>query len=176
MSLHHQSSYDEVYAAAIANGSSPAFADMLASRQAPQAGGGDTTYFKGRGTLAQQFEGVEDQLDYLTKTAKRKGYSPGVNDVYESALASFPGDPAAFVPPSGGVTHIKNVCEERNLSCSGAFKRTSVKHDPVDDKPFIDKKIYKRLAKKMVSENPELSKKGRREVKEAVYNKHAFKG
>ncbi len=175
MSLRHNSSYDEVYAAAIASGSSPAFADMLASRKAPEIGGGDTAYMKGRGTLATQFEGCEQQLDYLTKTAKRKGYNPGINDIYEASLASFPGDPAAFVPPSGGLNHIKHVCEDKDISCDGAFKRKRSIKDP-DNKPFIDKKIYKRLAKKMVSEDPGLAAKPRREVKEAVYDKHAFKG
>lgn len=150
-------------------------AEMVRLGVAPTLHGGDTYFFAGKGTLSQQFKGAEDQLDFIVAQARRKGYNPGVNDVYTGALARFPGDPAAFVPPSGGINHIKQVCEERDLECAGAFTRKRIGKDPDPEKPFIDKKIYKQLANKMVKEDKALASKSKREVKEAVYEKHAYK-
>lgn len=150
-------------------------AAMAKEGVAPSLLGGDTYFFAGKGTLAQQFAGAEDQLDFIVARAKRNGYNPNPNDVYEGALARFPGDPAAFVPPSGGINHIKKVCEERDIACEGAYKRERTHKDPNPEKPFIDKKVYKRLARDIVKDDPSLAKKSKQEIKAAVYDKHAYK-
>ena len=175
MTLTRESTYKEIYNEAIKNGCSPTFADMLAARSAPALHGGDTHYFAGRGTLAKQFENNEEQLNYIVSTAKKAGYNPGVNDVYEPGMAEFIGDPRAFVSPAGGINQIKHVAEERNLTVDGPFKRSRVvKDEPF--KPVIHKKILKRLSREMIAADPSLGRKSKREVKEAVMDKHAYKG
>jgi hypothetical protein len=141
----------------------------------PALFGGDTYFFAGKGTLADQFKGSEDQLEYLVAQAKRKGYNPNPNDVYTPALAQYPGDPAAFVPPSGGLNHIKHICEERDLSCGGAFKRERKNIGEKEVKPVIHRKIFNRLKREMIAADESLGRKSKREIKEAVYAKHAYK-
>jgi hypothetical protein len=82
----------------------------------------DRELFRGHGTLGDQFDGADDQLDEVTKRAIARGYRPNVNDVYMPTLADDVGDPKAFVPASEGRHHIKKVCEERNWECDGIVK------------------------------------------------------
>ena len=74
----------------------------------------DREYFRGQGTLLDQFTGEEHILEAHIKQAKKDGYTPGINDVYNPMIANKPGDGKAFVPPTGGRGHIKRVCQERN--------------------------------------------------------------
>jgi hypothetical protein len=152
------------------------FADMLASHRAP-ASRTTEDFTRGKGTLADQFKGNEGQLNYIVKQAQRKGYTPNIHDIYDGSLAQYIGDPAGFIPSgSDALSHVRAVCEEKNLSCNGAFKRTRVKKDPKPEKPFLEKKLLKKYTRQMVAADPALGRKNPREIKEAVVDKYAYKG
>ena len=107
----------EIYTGCIERGESVMLAEMLALRQAPR-GMTEDIFFEGIGTLDNQFKGAEGaaQLDRITSEAQKHGYRPGYNDYYCGQLASFPGDPDAFVPRTGGRSHVKKVLEKKGWS------------------------------------------------------------
>lgn len=160
----------------IAQGMTPNLAEMLALRKAPRVMT-DAVFFEGRGTLDKQFGEKDElrQLDELIAAAKSHGYTPNPNDVYEDGLADFFGDPKAFVSPSGGMTHVRRVLEEKGVGCQGAF---SLKSRPLDNEPE-----HCRLAPDLVAEqveqmmqlDPELRfKADPRELAEEAISKHGF--
>lgn len=78
----------------------------------------DTSFLANRGTLEAQFADKE-ALKQTVEGAQRAGYKPKPSDVYLSSLAQFPGDPQAWVG-SDAKGHIRKVCEERGIGCSGS--------------------------------------------------------
>lgn len=112
----------EIYVGCIKRGESVMLAEMLALQQAPR-GMTDDVFFEGIGTLDKQFRGGDgpSQLNALVTESKKRGYKPNYNDYYCSGLASFPGDPDAFVPRTGGRAHVKRVLEKKGwASIDGA--------------------------------------------------------
>ncbi len=166
--------YEKIYKQAIKNGCSERLADMLASRKAPDSVT-EAEFFKGRHTLAQQFKGNESQLNYITKEAKKRGFTPTPNMVYEAGLAKFVGDPAAFIPASGGKDHVKAVCKKRNWRCEGAV---NVSNNPghVDlSEPTMNPKLVEQYARQMATDKPELRRKTKAEVRQMAKQKHTYK-
>ena len=90
----------------------------------------DVEFLRGAGTLAQQFEGAEDQLEDVLAGARARGFTPGIHDKYIGAIADDVGDPKAFVPPTGARHHVKRVAEINNLTVSGMVNHTPVMYDP----------------------------------------------
>lgn len=97
------------------------WAAMTATRKGPGLNT-DVLLFHGQRCLRDQF-GTDAEFEGVLAAAKKSGYTPGQHDKYEKSLANYPGDPAAFIPPSGGRSHIMAVLEERNLSCDGFINR-----------------------------------------------------
>lgn len=163
-------SYNAIYAEAVRNGCSDRLADMLASRKPPGIDGTDTRYFAKQGTLADQFKGNEGQLHYIVEQARSMGYEPNMNDVYEPSLAECIGDPKAFVSPSGGLSHIRNVADERDYTVHGVIerKRDFRGLDKVDDKPHLAEDIVDRYEATMVMEGMVDPGTSRREVREMI--------
>jgi len=128
------------------DGTAPKLAEMLALRSPPRANS-DRELFAGVGTLDKQI-GDPEHLDALVGAAKRRGYRPNPNDVYQPGLARFPGDPEAFVPATGGRSHIKRVCEKRGWACHGAVEVKAVegepKHVPLA-KSIVDREVRAKL-------------------------------
>jgi hypothetical protein len=152
--------------------------EILQSQRAPGAVTTDN-YTRGRGTLEQQFPGEvgQRQLNYLVKQAQRQGYNPKHTDIYESTLAKFPGDPAAFVSSgSDALAHVRTVCEERNTSCRGAYNRQRNIPEQKKQKPFLSKSLLTKYTREELAANPSLARKSKREIKEAVVAKYAYKG
>jgi len=102
-------------------GESHSIAEMLALRQLPGVST-DRELFAGRGTLADQFKGEEHVLEQLSRKAAANGRKPQYTDLYEPSLAAYPGDPEAFIPASGGRSHIAEVCRRRGWACDGTVK------------------------------------------------------
>lgn len=166
-----QATYQEIYNEAIANGVTPMMADMLASRQGPGLKT-DTTIWGGAGTLDSQFKNNQPHLKLITEAAKKAGYTPNPNYVYQPALAEFLGDPKAFVPPSEGNSHVRKVCEERGWGCEGAVKIKTPQGPP--PKPVkLAESLIREGVTKMVTDNPDLARKPIRQLREAVIDKHA---
>lgn len=127
-------------------GESPRFAEMVAL-QAPPRCMTDREFFEGMGTLDSQF-GDPLYKKLILDKAKSKGFVPGAHDVYLSSLARFPGDPEAFVPPTGGRGHIRKICEQRGWAHEGVVtvKGRNDAPNPLDSKE-------KRLGEDLVREN-----------------------
>lgn len=104
----------EIYEGCISRGESHMLAEMLAMQQAPR-GMTDDVFFSGIGTLDNQFRGQEGnaQLNHLVAESQKRGHNPNYNDYYCSSIASYPGDPEAFVPRTGGRAHVKKVLENK---------------------------------------------------------------
>jgi hypothetical protein len=109
-----------VYLAERRRGVEHVWAAMTATRKGP-ALNTDVSFFEGKRFLG---DGLNDQqLACVIRAAKASGYNPSQADIYVPALASFVGDPKAFVPAAGGRSHIKAVVEERNWDCEGVVRR-----------------------------------------------------
>lgn len=170
MKLSPQEIYDKV----IAEGSSPRLAEMLALRAPPRALT-DRELFAGVGSLAKQFDGAEDQLNKLVKLAKKRGFKPGVNDFYNPMLAAFPGDPEAFIPPTGGRNHMRRLAEKRQMSLDGAVTVKKPEYrEPTPDIPLQESYIREKMAA-MVAADPQAAKADKRELRSEVIRKHAGK-
>ena len=75
----------------------------------------------GVGTLSKQFNN-DAELGRVVKAAKKQGYTPKTNDYYCPTLANKCGDPAAFIPSANPKSHIRKVCEKRDITCHGAVE------------------------------------------------------
>lgn len=148
--------------------------DMFAAKSPPQSLT-DREYFAGKGTLADQFKGEEHILAHLVKNAEKRGYKPGMNDVYCAGLArDAEGDPLAFIPATGGRGHIKRVCEATNRSCEGIVNYTAPEAPP---KPAIKlaEDLIERGIKNETKLNPDFARKAKTEQREAVVDKYGSK-
>lgn len=97
------------------------FRDMVESKRPPNSNT-DKEFFSDRGTLADQFADDPESLNDVVSAARKKGYNPHYQDVYMEPLADEPGDPSAFITPSGGRSQVKRVCEEKGLECHGQIE------------------------------------------------------
>ncbi len=66
----------------------------------------DTDWHAGRGTLLQQMDDDPQWTKHLVSQARKRGYSPGANDVYIGQLADGTGDPDAFFKPGEGRSEV----------------------------------------------------------------------
>lgn len=153
-------------------GESARFSEMVALQSPPRCMS-DRELFEGFGTLDKQFS---DPLykKFVLDNAKRRGFVPGNYDVYMPSLARYPGDPEAFVPPTGGRGHIKKICEQRGWAHEGCVtvKGQDGARNPLDDK---DKKLAPDLVaenmRKYVEKNPGV-KMSRDELRHTIIEKH----
>lgn len=106
----------------------------------------------------------------------RRGVNLKPGDEYMPELARFKGDPEAVVPFGGARSYIKQLCEKRGWACEGAV---TVKHrepecDLLADEncvPLADD-IIRRKSREMVQSDPKLKKLNRKELRQAVLDKH----
>lgn len=92
-------------------------ASMLAKRQPPSART-DREFMEGH-CNGNQFEGMEHLGDVYAAEARRRGVNVK-GKVYLSGLASYPGDPKAWVSGRGDV---ERVLDERGWGSDGAVTR-----------------------------------------------------
>ena len=163
--------YQEIYNQALSNGCSPVMADMLASRQGPGLKT-DTSMYAGFGTLEKQFEDNQPHLRKITEEAQKRGYKPNPNYVYEPSLATFVGDPLAFVPPNEAENHIRHVCEKRGMGCQGAV---NIKPPQVEPKqgPRLAEDLVREGVGIICRENPDKAFKPQRELREEAIERFA---
>ncbi len=136
----------------------------------------DTSMMAQFGTLADQFDGAEDQLEHVTQTAIRHGYRPSANDAYMPALANFPGDPAAFVSMAGGEGHARKVCAERGEDClrrDGSYIYRAPKRDRKPPKRLADDLVDRVVAEK-VKQDPSLARRTK-DLRNEVIEAHGAK-
>ena len=133
--------YQEHYEECIRNGCSPLLAEMFASRKTP-AIRTDATFLQGH-INGNQFE----KTPWLGDVYKKEAVAAGINitgKVYLSQLASYPGDPQAWVSGRGDV---QRVCEERGWGCAGSVNVRAQEADTEPkDMPVADDIVDARTA------------------------------
>lgn len=164
----------KIYRKSIRQGNTPRFAEMVALRT-PGGAVTDCSFLANRGTLGSQFAGDEQVLDQVVSNAKKAGYNPNANDVYLSQLASFPGDPKAFVPATGGRGHVQKVCEERGWACEGSVKVKAREPEKPVENVKLGTDLVESNVKKMVEKNPDLKRVNKRELRAEAIAKHGAK-
>lgn len=133
----------------------------------------DREFFANRGTLADQFDGDPEGLKAVVAGARARGYNPSASDVYLETLADDIGDPAGFVPASGGRGHIKKVCEARGDECRGMVNVKPVRFDPPPDAgPSLAEDIIQEGVADQIRHDRSLASK-REQVQEAFVERHA---
>ena len=152
-------------------GQTHSMAAMCATQKAPKAMS-DRELFSGIGRLDQQYE--PRYIEEIVYNARVNGYNPNPNDMYMQNLARFPGDPEAFVPPTGGRGHIKKVCEDRGLPCEGAVNVKG--RDPKPPEPTrLAADLAEGIVKKRIQRNPDLAKVLRKDLTQQVIEDHGAK-
>lgn len=136
----------------------------------------DDTFFAGMGTLLDQCNGNEKEVQRIVRAAKRQGYTPGANDFYIPTLAQRPGDPDAFISQSGGRSQIRSVCEARGISCEGMVNVKGRERQP-KPKVALAERIVNRYLKDEIARDPSIGKnpKKRAEARERIIAQHSFK-
>jgi len=152
-------------------GNTHKMAEMLAYQEAPRART-DREFFEGIGTLDKQFEGDEKVRDHVIATAKHNGYKPNCNDVYLSQLARFPGDPEAFVSPSGGRGQIQDTCERRGWECHGTVNTQYREPTEAPKQKAMGKDILDRKVKEAHAANPDTKRMDQAELRHDIVKKH----
>jgi hypothetical protein len=150
-------------------GESHSISEMCAMRSAPR-GMTDSVFFAGVGTLADQFLGDEAMLEKLVANATAKGHKPSANSYYCAPLANEPGDPLAFIPPSGGRGHVQAVCEQRGWACDGSVKVKGRKDEPKKTRLATD--IVNQLVDMRIAADPDQARVDRRDLQAEVISKH----
>lgn len=161
------------YTHSVSNGESPRLAEMLALQKGPGIMT-DSVFYAGVGTLDKQIK-CKNQLQKLVQAARRQGYNPSPNDFYCPTLARKFGDREAFI--SGGRGQAKEVLRKRGWEGEGAVsvKGQEPITDPTIPKHKLNPKIVNRLVNQKIKADPSLKLKDRRELAEAVIDKHGKK-
>lgn len=117
-SPHKQADYE----LRIESGQKPVWAEMLAARQAPGIGLTTAIFLEGR-----HDGGINDPLvaAYYRNVALKNGVNP-CGKTYCSSLASFPGDPTAWI---SSVKEAKDHAEMMGLKLEGGINFTSSKYE-----------------------------------------------
>lgn len=148
--------------------------DMLTTRTAPMSNT-DVEFLRGHGSLAEQFKGQPRMLQQLLAAAKKQGFTPGPNDVYLSSLAKKPGDPKAFVPPTGGRNHVRRVCEKRGWSCDDGVKVKGREPENPPQPTALANNLIKREARKLLSKDPAAARLSPPELRARVIQERGAK-
>ncbi len=120
----------------------------------------DREYFRGKGTLADQFAGQERELEFCVANAQRQGYRPSIHDIYDPGLALCKGDKDGFISPTGGRAQVKRRVAE--LTAEGPIPK-AVKLAP---------DIIESIRRDRIAENPDLAHVNQRELRESIVDKH----
>mgnify|MGYP006908267043 CR=1 FL=1 len=161
----------------VEQGQSESMAEILATRRPPRVET-DREFFLDHGMLAKQFQthmkDNQKEMEYYLRVAKKMGHNPGANDVYVSSIARFPGDPEAFVPPTGGRGHVKKVLEERGWASSGIVntKYREPEEDPREKAVPLSDRIVHGEMRKRIRENPDEARKDYDELKSEIVADH----
>lgn len=155
-------------------GEDPVFLTMTTLQSGPVIKT-EATYLAGRKTVADDLG--DAQMGMYRRLAKRYGFTPGPNDIYNPNLARRPGDPDAWMPPTNARSHVRNVCLKRGdalIREDGAeiVKPRSPDRDPYEKAPALAPDLVNANARRMLRKDPSLRKKKPQEIREMVLAKH----
>ena len=163
-----------LYAKMRRDGQRHRFSEMIAMQQPPGCGITDKVFFQGVPRLAEQMG--DRQLKTLVANARRHGFEPPADAIYQSGLARFPGDPEAFVTRSMGRHYIKRLCESRGWACDGAVSVSArePEQDLLDDSQCLPMApdLVRQNASRMARKNPELTRLTKKELRNKVLEQY----
>lgn len=147
------------------------FEDIVESKQGPGLST-DSTFFSGAGTLDRQFGKDKQALQEVVTGAKRSGFRPTGNELYQPSLARFPGDPRAFISQADGKAKVRKIVEETGTGCEGAI---TVKAREPEQEPQVKHKLAPQIVRRHLREklkNPDNARRDRRELVEQIVHEH----
>jgi hypothetical protein len=156
------------------------FRDMCESHAAPGLRT-ETSFWSGRGSLADQWKHEPKYLEMLCRNARKRGYNPKSTDTYFQSLARpefRDGDPQAFVSAAEGISKIKKIYEARGIEHSDGIIKTTGREAPsMLEKPKkLANDIVHRLSAEYRKKDPEkYGKMKKNELREVVIQNHAPK-
>jgi hypothetical protein len=138
----------------------------------------DDVFFQGAKPLYDQF-GSQQALNRTLRESKKRGFTPDKNAIYYPNLARFRGDPEAYVTRAMGRSYIRKLLEKRGWSAEGGVnvKGREPESDPLDAKNCkpLGEDIIRRRMKEELKNNPELARKNRSELRQAIIDRHGSK-
>lgn len=150
----------EHYLKCLGNGCSVRLAEMLAL-QSPPMSNTDREFMEGR-CNGNQFEKHPLLGDFYKQEAARAGVNT-TGKTYLSGLASYPGDPRAWVSGRGDA---QKVCEERGWGCDGSVKVKATRFAESGGRYQVAEDIVQERVEEMLSSAPEPQKVDREEVRD----------
>ncbi len=152
------------------------FEEMCETRETPGLRT-ETTFWSGRGSLADQWKHDPKYLDMICNNVKKRGGSVSASSVYFQSLARpqfRDGDPEAMVSPAEGVAKIKKIYEQRGIEHSdGVIKTRGRERDPDAAPKSLAPDIIKRLDSQYRKADPDkYGKMSAGEMKEMINAKH----
>lgn len=153
------------YVAMRLDGQSHALAEMFALGQPPMSNT-DREFLESH-CNGSQFEKMPAIGDFYAREARKAGVDPK-GKIYVAGLASYPGDPTAWVGSRGDV---ERVCKEKGFSCQGAVTVAKSEREPEKDVDVAGDIVEQAVAKRLEAD-PSLAFKDQGElahdVKEAI--------
>lgn len=142
-----QAKYEEYRNSGVPHG----MAQVLATRRFPRITT-DSTFMKGK-VNGNQFEKTPGLGDHYKQIAEKSGVSV-TGKVYYPSLASFPGDPAAWISGRGDALAL---CKERGWSIEGdvTYKAPERSNEPTPSVGVADD-IVERETQNVMSQDPGL--------------------
>lgn len=155
MTTEQQAHYD----LCVSNGCTPMLAEMLALQQPPMSDS-EREWAHGR-CNENQFENQDFVGNHHRKLAKKAGVNPK-GKFYVSGLATYPGDPRAWVSSRD---EVKSICEKNGWGCRGAVN-VARRTDEAPPAPIdVADDLVESYAKQAIAKDPGLAEKPFEEVK-----------
>jgi hypothetical protein len=136
----------------------------------------EATYFAGHKTMGHLLS--DKEIAIYRKLSKDKfNFIPGPGYIYNSNIASTPGDPDGWMPPTDARTHVRKVAEKRGVALireDGAeiVKARAPDVDPYESAPAMAPDLVRANVRRMVKKDPSLRKKRPQELREMAMAKH----
>jgi hypothetical protein len=169
----------DFYVGLLDKGQSESMAEILTVRQAPglrteASESAARNQARGGSTLADQFRGAENLLEYRVAQAKKQGYTPNATDYYDSSVARFPGDKRAWLSGQQSAGDVKrDIASHGGGMMKGGDVTLAPETDVAPTPPKkLNERIVSRIEQRMVAEDPGLATKDRRELRESIKDKH----
>lgn len=155
-------------------GSDDRFAAMLALQQPPRGETSDS-FWAGRKHFSRVYG--EEYANKIKGMLAKRGVNLKPGDEYMPELARFRGDPEAVVPFGGARSYMRKLCEKRGWACEGAVnvEHRQPERDPLESAPRLAEDLIRDNARRMVAKDPSLKRLGKRELRQAVIERHGAK-
>jgi hypothetical protein len=169
----------DFYVDCLDRGQSESMAEILTMQQAPglrteASEIAARNQSRGGNTLADQFSGAENLLEYRVAQAKRQGYTPNATDYYDSSVARFPGDKRAWLSGKQSAGDVRrDIASHGGGMMKGGDVTLSPNTDVAPTPPKkLNERIVSRIEQKMVADDPSLKEMDRMELRESIKDKH----